>query len=190
MTLEQSAELVRGHPNAGEDVAHGSLRYVAARMNWHADRATIGVFHEVVTALNARDRESGALQGLDYLSSRYHRDAARHKPARYYKSGHVECQGEFVWYADLFEQEFQTLAQVGYCRLLRRPVPECSNARAQRGRATPDAVFILLDDVGHVNDTSHASIITRRMYCRLGVSSTNPCAPPSTVRIEGRLGTS
>ena len=63
MALEQSAELIRGHPNAGEGVAHGSLRYVAARMNWHADRATIGVFHEMVTALNARDRESGALLG-------------------------------------------------------------------------------------------------------------------------------
>jgi len=104
------------------------------------------------------------------------------KPARHYESGHVECQGEFVWYADLFEQEFQTLAQVGYCRFLRRPVPECGNARAERGRATPDAVFILLNDVGHVNDTSHASIITRQMCCRLGVSSTNSCAPPSAVR--------
>ena len=57
--------------------------------------------------------------------------------------------------ADLFEQQFKALAQVGYRSLLRRPVPECSNARAQLGRATPDAVFILLDDVGHVDDTSH-----------------------------------
>jgi hypothetical protein len=72
------------------------------------------------------------------------------------KLGHVECQSEFVWYTDLFEQEFKAFAQVGYRGLLRWPVPKCCNARAERGGATPDAVLILLDDVGHVNDTSHS----------------------------------
>lgn len=159
MRSEQSAELIRRHPNSGEDVAHGSLGYVAARVNWHADRAAIGMSHEVVAALNARDREPGALQGLDYLRSWYHRDAARHDPARYYESCHVECHSEFVRYADLFEQEFKALAQIGYRGLLCWPVPKCSNALAERGRATPDAVFILLDDVGHMNDSCHKSSI-------------------------------
>ena len=59
----------------------------------------------MVAALNARDRESGVLQGLDYLRSWYDRDAAWHKPARYYESGYVECHSEFVRYTDLFEQE-------------------------------------------------------------------------------------
>jgi hypothetical protein len=59
--------------------------------------------HEVVAALNMRDRESGALEGLDYLRSWYDRDAARYKPAWYYKSGYVECRSEFVWYTNLFE---------------------------------------------------------------------------------------
>jgi hypothetical protein len=156
MTSEQLTELVRGHPDAGEDVTQGSLGHVP-RVNWHANRTAIGVSHEVVAALNTSDRESGALKGLDHLRPRYGWETARHNPAGYYGSGYAECHTEFVRYADLFEQKFQAFTKVGYRRFPRRPVPERGNARAECGRATPNAVFVLLDDVGHVNGASHGS---------------------------------
>ena len=62
----------------------------------------------------------------------------------------------FVRYPDLFDQEFQAGAQVGERRVLRLPLAERGRARTKLGRGAPDAVLILLDDVGHVNDTSHA----------------------------------
>lgn len=71
------------------------------------------------------------------------------------KSGHVERHGHFVRWPDLFDQKFQSLSQVGKRSFLRRPVAERGDARTKLRGAAPDAVLVLLDDVGHMNDTSH-----------------------------------
>lgn len=155
MILEQRAELVWRHTNARDDVSHGAPRHVLARVDRHRNRAPVGMPHEVVAALDARYCESGALQGLDDLCSWYNRDAAGHKPARYYKSGYVECQSHLVRYADLFDQEFQPLTEVVKRGFSRWSIAERGNAWAQGSGAAPHAVLILLDDVGHVHDTSH-----------------------------------
>ena len=115
--------------------------------------------HNMVAAVDPRDNEADAFQRLDHLRSGYGRDSAGHKPARYYKSGHVECQREFVRYPDLFDQKFKAGAQIGDRVLLRLAFAERGDAWAQGGRATPNPVLILPDVVGHVNDTSHASIM-------------------------------
>lgn len=85
--------------------------------------------HDVVTAVDPRDGEADSLQRLDYLRPRYGRDCARHKPARYYKSGHVECQSEFVRYADLFDQKLKAGAEVGNRSFLRLALAERGDAR-------------------------------------------------------------
>ena len=151
--------------------------------------------HEVVAAPDAGDGEPGALQRLDYLGSRYDRDAAGHKPARYYKSGHVECQSHLVWWSDLFEQKLKSLAQVGKRSFLRRPVAERGDTRTKLGGATPDAVLVLLDDVGHVNDTSHSIEYGMPLSdpCKRASSTMNSlkrCQSMNSLHSKGRLGTS
>src|SRR5262249_53900716 len=105
------------------------------------------------------DNESGAFERLDYLRSRYGRDAARHKPGSYQKSADVECQSQLVWWPDYVEQSFKCGAQVGDRLFLCGTIAHRADARAELGRGTPDAVLVLLDDVGHVNVTSHFSIM-------------------------------
>ena len=65
-------------------------------MDWDGDCASIGVPHHVMAASDSLDNESCAFQRPDYLRSRYDRDAARHKPGSYQKSGDVERQSQLV----------------------------------------------------------------------------------------------
>jgi hypothetical protein len=77
-------------------------------VNGHGNGTPIRMAHDVVAAINSCYGEAGTFQRLDYPCSRYGWDAARHKPASYQKSGHVECQSQLVWYTDLFDEQFQT----------------------------------------------------------------------------------
>lgn len=90
MTSQQCAKLVRSHADDGQDVPQGALGSVPARVDWDRDCASVRVLHHVVAAIDPHDSESSALQRLDYLRSRYVRDAARHKVASYQKSGNIE----------------------------------------------------------------------------------------------------
>lgn len=114
-----------------------------------------------MATLDANDSEADLLQRPNDPGPWCRRDGAGHKPARYYKSGHVERQRHLVRWPDLFDQQFQTLTQVGKRSFLRRPVTERGDARTKLRGAAPDAVLVLLDDVGHMNDTSH--VIEYRM---------------------------
>jgi hypothetical protein len=98
---------------------------------------------------------AGAFERPDYLRSRYDRDATRHKPGSYQKSGDVKCQSQLVWWPDYIKQSFKRAAEVGDRLFLRRAIADRAYARAELGRGAPNTVLILLDDVGHVNDTSH-----------------------------------
>jgi hypothetical protein len=107
MRSEQLAELVRGHADGLQDAAHGAREQVSAAVNWHDGGTPVRMAHHVVTAVNPRDSESGALQRLDNLGSRCNRDTARHKPASYQKSGYVECQRQLIRWPDLLKQQFK-----------------------------------------------------------------------------------
>lgn len=160
MTSEQRAELVRSQLSAGQDLAHGASRDVVACVDGHDNRAsTVGMAHEVVATLDANDSEASPFQRPNDPCAWRRRDGAGHKPARYYKSGHVERQSHLVRWSDLFDQKFQSLTQVGKRGFLRRPVAERGDARTKLRGAAPDAVLVLLHDVGHMNDTSHTSSI-------------------------------
>ena len=165
MTSEQLAELVRGHANVGEDVAHRALGYVSPGMDWHGGASPIRVAHDVMAASDPRDTKTGALERLDYLLSRHGRDGARHETASYQKSGYVECQGQLVGYPELFDQGFQASAKVGDCIFLRISVAVCAHSRAEPSGGAPDAVLVLLNDVGHVNDSCHESSIACETVC-------------------------
>jgi hypothetical protein len=156
VTSEQRAELIRGDACAGQNAAQRALGYVSPSVYWHGDRAPVWVAHDVMAAADPRDRETDAFESLDDLRSRYGRDAARHKAANYQRSGDVECQRHFVRYPHLFDEELQAGAQVGECLIPSRSLAERGHSRAKLGRSAPNAVLILIDDVGHVNDTSHA----------------------------------
>ncbi len=169
MTSEQLGELVRGNADASEDAAQGPSWHIPALMGWHGDGAPVGMAHDMMAAVDPCDSEACAFKRPDDLRSRYSRDAARHKAANYQRSGNVECQRHLVWYPNLFNKKFQAGAQVCESRFLGRPVAKRSHARPELGGGTPDAILILLDDVGHVNDTSHASIIAWSGPERYGV---------------------
>lgn len=128
-------------------------------MDGHGDRASIRVFHEVVTAGDPLDGESRLFESLDYLRSRYDREATWHKSGRYYNSGDVECQSEFVGYADLFDQQLKPGPQIGDRFFLRRAIADSADTGPQQGGGAPYAVLILLDRIGHVNDSCHKSSI-------------------------------
>lgn len=162
MISEQCAELVRSQFGAGQDLAHGASRDVVARVDRHDNHASaVGMAHEVMATLDANDSEAGLFQRPNDPCSWCRRDGAGHKPARYYKSGHVERQSHLVRRSDLFDQKFQSLTQVGNRSFLCRPVAERGDARTKLRGAAPDAVLVLLHYVGHMNDTSHTSIIAR-----------------------------
>jgi hypothetical protein len=156
MTSEQGAELIRGKADVGQDAAQRSLGDISPRVDMNGDCTAVWMVHHVSAACDPRDRKSGALQRLDYLRSRHRRNSARHKAANYQRSGDVECQRQFVRWPDLIEQNFQSCPKVSDGGFFRRPIAECGHARTNLGRGAPDAVLVLLDDVGHVNDTSHA----------------------------------
>ena len=156
MTSEQRAELIGGHADTGKDATQGALEQILVAVDWHGHGTPVRMAHEVVATVDSRDGEARPLQRFDYLRSRYRRDSAGHKPARYYRSGDVECEREFVRYPDLFDQKLKAGAQIGDCGFLCLALAERSDARAKLGGRIPTfAVLILLDDVGHVNDTSH-----------------------------------
>lgn len=155
MKSEQLAELVRGHADDVEDAPQGTLGHVPACVYRDRNRTTIRVLHHVVAAGDPRETESGALQRLDYLCSRYGRDGTRHKPGSYQKSGDVECHGQLVGWLHNIEQGFERLAKIGDRLFLRRPFANRAHAGTKDAGGAPDAVLILLDGVGHVNDTSH-----------------------------------
>ena len=75
---------------------------------------------------------------------------------RDWESGDVECQSQLVWWPDYIKQSFKRAAQVIDRLFLRRAIADSANARAELGGGTPDTVLVLLDDVGHMNDTSHS----------------------------------
>jgi hypothetical protein len=154
---EQCAELVRRHADDLQDAPQGARRHVLAWVNRDRDGTAIEVLHHMMTASNPRDGESSALQRFDYLCSRYDRDAARHNPASYQKSGNVECQSQLIRWFDYFEQGFESGAQVCDRLFLCRAIAYRTNTGSELGGGAPDAVLILLYDVGHVNDTSHVT---------------------------------
>jgi hypothetical protein len=113
------------------------------------------VLHHVVAASDSLDNEPGVFERPDYLRSRYDRDATRHKPGSCQKSGDVECQSQLVWWPNYIKQSFKRAAEVGDRLFLRRAIADRAYAGAELGRGAPNTVLILLDDVGHVNDTGH-----------------------------------
>lgn len=115
--------------------------------------------HHVVAATDPHDNESCAFKRPDYLRSRYDRDATRHRPGSYQKSSNVECHSQLVWWSNHIEESFKGGAQVIDRLFLRCAVADRADARAELGRGAPDAGVVLLDDVGHVNDTSHPLIM-------------------------------
>lgn len=155
MTSEQRAELVRGHADDGEDVSQGALGHVASRVDWDWNCPPVRMSHHVVAASDSLDNESGAFERLDHLRSRYDRDAARHKPGSYQRSSNIERQSQLVRWSDYIEQSFQSSAQILDCLFRRHAIAHRANARAKLGRGAPNAILVLLDDVRHVNDTSH-----------------------------------
>lgn len=74
-------------------------------MDRDRNRASIRMLHDVVATGDPRDTEPRAFERFDDLRPRYDWDATWHKPGRYYNSGDVECQSEFVRYPDLFDQQ-------------------------------------------------------------------------------------
>jgi hypothetical protein len=128
-------------------------------MDGDRNSASVRMLHEVVATGDPRDGEPRAFERFYDLRSRYDWDATRHKPGRYYNSGDVECQSEFVRYPDLFDQQLKPGTQVRDRLFLRRAIADSADARTEQSRGTPYAVFILLDGVRHVNDTSHGSIM-------------------------------
>jgi hypothetical protein len=196
---EQRAELVRSHADDVQDAPQGTLGHIPPRVYGDRNRAPIGMLHYVVAAGDPRETKSGALQRLDYLCARYGRDRTRHKPGSYQKSGDVECHSQLIGWLDYFEQSLKRVAQVGDGLFLRRPFANRADARAKDAGGAPGAVLILLDGIGHVNDTSHGSSMS---WVRSGLqrttadcsglqrSSADACAVSPKSPSMGRLGTS
>jgi hypothetical protein len=181
MTSEQSPELIRGHADDGKDVPQSALRHVLAGMDRNWDSTSVGVPHHMMAALDALDGKADALKRLDYVRSRYGRDRTRHKTGSYQKSGYVECHGQLIGWSDHIQQRLKRGAQVGDCLFRRRPISDRAHTGPDQGGSTPDAVLILLDDVGHVHDTSHFYIMplfAETLRAHVGKVS------------KGRLGTS
>jgi hypothetical protein len=161
MTSEQIDEFVRRDTGAGQDAAQRAPGYVPTRVYGHGNRSPVRMVHDVVTTVDARDGETSSLESPDNLRSRYGRDAARHKPANYQRLGNVECQRHLVWYPHFFDEKFQPGTQVGKRLIPSLSVAKRGHARTKLGRGAPNAVLVLLNDVGHVYYTCHDTSITR-----------------------------
>ena len=74
-------------------------------------------------------------------------------------------------------RSFQGGAKIGESPRPASAVAERGNARTELSRGAPNAVLVLLDDVGHVNDTSHTFI----MHVKSIVRPDSPGTPPETV---------
>jgi hypothetical protein len=180
MTSKKRPKLIGGHADAGKDAAQGALEQILAAMDRHGHGTPVRMAHDVVATINPRDSEAGTLQRLDYLRSRYGRDSAGHKPARYYKSGHVECQREFVRYSYFFDQELKAGAQIGDRSFPRLALAERGDAWTELGGCVPTAaVLILIDGVGNMNDPSHLTSITCHVYTSWGhvLRTCHECMP-------------
>jgi hypothetical protein len=157
MSLKQRAELIGGHADIGKDATQGALEQILTAVDRNGHGTPVRMAHDVVATVDPRDSKAGTLQRLDYLRSRYGRDSAGHKPARYYKSGHVECQCEFVRYPNFLDQKLKAGTQISYRIFLRLTLTERGNAGTELGGCIPTgAALILFDDVRHVNDSSHS----------------------------------
>lgn len=117
-----------------------------------------------MAAVYPRDNESSAFERLDNLCSRYGRDGTRHRAGSYQKSGDVECQSQLVGWPDHIEQSLKPSPQIGNRLFGSRSVANGSNAGPELSGGAPDAVFVLLDDVGHVHVTSHSFSIARDAF--------------------------
>jgi hypothetical protein len=159
MRSEELAELVRGHADDGEDVPQGALGHVLARVDRDGNPAPIGVLHHVVAAIYPLNDETGTLKRFDYLRSCYGRNSTRHRAESYQNSGYVECHSQLAGWPDHIEQRLKRGAQVSDSLFLCRPVANRTNTWPDQGRSAPDAVFVLLDGVGHVNESCHESSI-------------------------------
>jgi hypothetical protein len=84
-------------------------------------------------------------------------------PGGRWAAGDVEGQRQLVGRPNLFDQQFKPLAQISDSRFLRRPVAKRGNTRAELGRGAPDAVLVLLYDVGHVDNAGHDSDYRTRL---------------------------
>jgi hypothetical protein len=155
MRSEQSAKLVRGHADNGQDVPQRSPRHVSPCVDRDWDGPSVGVLHHVMAAVNPFDSETSALERLDYIRSRNDRDSARHKAGSYQNSGHVACQSQFAGCADHIEQRVQCSAQIVEGFFWRSSIANRANTGTEHGGSAPDAVLVLLDGVGHVNDLGH-----------------------------------
>jgi hypothetical protein len=142
------------------------------------------MLHQVVTAVDARNREASLLKRSNDLRSWNYRDAAGHNPqvttdqatskaedimsqcAQCVKpgqkrSGNVQSQSHIVGRFFLFEQEFDSSAQVRDRGLLGLAFAErCNTGPEGGGRAPPTGLLVLLKDVVDVNDTCHIASMT------------------------------
>jgi hypothetical protein len=175
MMSEQRTELISGHADARQDLAQGSLGNILASVDRYGDRPAVGMAHDVMTTCDPRLRETRPLQRLDYPRPRCGRDRTRHTTASYQKSRNVERQGQLVRYPNIFYQSFQTDAQVADRRFLSWPVPERGNAGTELRSSTPNAVLILLDDIGHMNGAGHDTD-----YAAMEPASKQPAGEPAS----------
>lgn len=156
MSSEQSSELFWSHADDVQNAPQRSLWHVSTWVNWHRHGSSVGMLHHMVAADYSLDSEASALERLDYLRSRYSRDSARHKAASYQNSGDVACKRQLVGWFDHIEQRIQCGTQVGDRLFLGSSVANRANTRTEHSGGAPDAVLVLLDRVGHVNDLGHA----------------------------------
>ncbi len=74
------------------------------------------------------------------------------------------CQCQFAAWPDDFEHRFQADAQIGDCLFWRNAVANGPRAGTKQGGGAPDAILILFDHAGNVNDLSHPYSIARREF--------------------------
>lgn len=186
MTSEQLAELIWCQVGGVQDAAQRGFENVPARMDSNGHGAAVRVLHEVMAAGDPRQAEPSTFQSLDYLCSTYGRDSTRHNAGSYQKSGDVESQGQLVGYACHFDQALKRDAQIRDTLCLRLALAERGDARTKLGGRGPEAgLVVLLQVVGHVNDSCHKS----SMPCGPSRSHTVPQRLMRPLDV-GRVGTS
>ena len=67
----------------------------------------------------------------------------------------AESPSQFARCPDHVKQRVQCSVQVGERLFWCSAVPNRADARTEHGGGTPDAVLVLLNGVGHVNDLGH-----------------------------------